>query len=145
MPGGDEPLGEIASVVLFENERVKIWNLIVEPGEASPWHFHENDYVTVTVEGGGLTVEYEDGNHRGESFSSRDMEIPRPTQGPPSHQQHSQPVRKRPDRAEGLSCLSHVLMAATALSQASGARTDPPTYRVPTHRDSDTHTSGVRV
>ena len=61
MPGGDEPLGEIASVVLFENERVKIWNLIVEPGEASPWHFHENDYVTVTVEGGGLTVEYEDG------------------------------------------------------------------------------------
>ena len=145
MPGGDEPLGEIASVVLFENERVKIWNLIVEPGEDSPWHFHENDYVTVTVEGGGLTVEYEDGTKEESPSLAGTLEIPRPTQGPPSHQQHSQPVRKRPDRAEDLSCLSHVLKAATALSQASGARTDPPTYRVPTHRDSDTHTPGVRV
>ena len=41
MPRGNEPLGDIASVVLFENERVKIWNLIVEPGETSPWHLHE--------------------------------------------------------------------------------------------------------
>jgi quercetin dioxygenase-like cupin family protein len=48
-------------VVLFENERVKVWNLIVEPGEASPWHLHERDYITVVVEGGGSTVEYEDG------------------------------------------------------------------------------------
>ena len=54
-------LGDIASVVLFENERIKIWNLIVEPGEASPWHLHERDYVTVVVEGGGLTVEFDDG------------------------------------------------------------------------------------
>ena len=56
-----EPLGDIASVVLFENEKVKIWNLIMEPGEASAWHLHERDYVTVAVEGGGLTVELEDG------------------------------------------------------------------------------------
>ena len=35
-PDGKD-LGEIASVVLFENEKVKIWNLIVEPGEASDW------------------------------------------------------------------------------------------------------------
>ena len=55
------PLGDIASVVLFENDRVKVWNLIVEPGEASDWHLHERDYVTVVVEGGGLAVEYDDG------------------------------------------------------------------------------------
>ena len=61
MPRGSEPLGEIATTVLFENERVKIWNLIVEPGAASPWHLHERDYVTVIVEGGGLTTEYDDG------------------------------------------------------------------------------------
>ena len=61
MPRGSEPLGDVASVVLFENEHVKIWNLIVEPGESSPWHLHERDYVTVVVEGGGLTVEFEDG------------------------------------------------------------------------------------
>ena len=60
MARGNEPLGDIASVVLFENERVKIWNLIVEPGEASPWHLHRRDYVTVVVEGGGLSVEFDD-------------------------------------------------------------------------------------
>ncbi len=62
MPRNEEPLGDIATVVLFENERVKVWNLVVEPGEASAWHYHQRDYVTVVVEGGGLTVEYEDGS-----------------------------------------------------------------------------------
>lgn len=36
MPRDNEPLGDIATEVLFENERVKIWSLIVEPGQASP-------------------------------------------------------------------------------------------------------------
>ena len=58
----DKELGEIASVVLYENERVKIWNLIVEPGEASDWHLHSRDYVTVVVESnGGLDAQYADG------------------------------------------------------------------------------------
>ena len=61
MPRGNEPLGDIATKVLFENDKVKIWNLIVEPGEACDWHMHERDYVTVCVEGGGLDAEYEDG------------------------------------------------------------------------------------
>ena len=56
-----QELGEIATNVLFENEHVKIWNLIVEPGEASDWHLHGRDYVTVVVEGDGLTAEYDDG------------------------------------------------------------------------------------
>ena len=61
MPRGNEPLGDIASVVLYENEKVKVWNLIVDPGESSDWHMHGNDYVTVVVEGKGLTVEFDDG------------------------------------------------------------------------------------
>ena len=59
---GHEPLGDIATRVVFENEKVRIWNLIVEPGEASEWHLHDNDYVTIVVEGGGLTIEYDDGS-----------------------------------------------------------------------------------
>jgi quercetin dioxygenase-like cupin family protein len=61
MPRGDAPLGDIATDVLFENDAVKIWNLIVNPGESSDWHMHERDYVTIVVEGAGLTVEYDDG------------------------------------------------------------------------------------
>ena len=60
MPRGDRPLGHIATRLLFENERVKIWNLILEPGEAQAWHWHERDYVTVAFEGGDLTAEFED-------------------------------------------------------------------------------------
>ncbi len=62
MSENDRELGEIATTVLFENERVKVWNLIVEPGEASPWHVHERDYITVVIEAGGLTSEYDDGS-----------------------------------------------------------------------------------
>ena len=62
MPKGDKVLGDIATTALFENERVKVWTLIVDPGEASAWHHHQRDYVTVVVEGGGLTVEFEDGS-----------------------------------------------------------------------------------
>ena len=39
-------LGEIATDVPFENDRVKIWNLIGELGESSNWHLHRRDYVT---------------------------------------------------------------------------------------------------
>ncbi len=58
-------LGEIATEVLFENDKVKIWNLTVEPGEASDWHLHGRDYVTVVVESnGGLDAQYGDGTSR---------------------------------------------------------------------------------
>ena len=62
MPRGNEPLGDIATEVLFENDRVKIWSLIVEPGQASRWHLHPRDYITVTTEGDHITLELEDGS-----------------------------------------------------------------------------------
>jgi quercetin dioxygenase-like cupin family protein len=61
MPVGDQPLGDVATNVLFENDKVKIWNLIVEPGQTSDWHLHSRDYITIVVEGRGLKVEYDDG------------------------------------------------------------------------------------
>ena len=64
MSRGDEPLGEIATEVVYENDKVRVWNLVVEPGEASGWHMHHNDYVTVVVEGNGLVVQYDDGTEQ---------------------------------------------------------------------------------
>ena len=58
MASGDRNLGEIATQLILENDKVRIWNLVVAPGESSDWHLHENDYVTVVVEGGDLDVEY---------------------------------------------------------------------------------------
>ena len=56
-----EQLGEIATRVIYENDRVRIWNLIVEPGESSDWHLHGNDYITICIEGEGLWLEEGDG------------------------------------------------------------------------------------
>ena len=62
MAPDDRNLGEIATQLILENDKVRIWNLVVVSGESSDWHLHENDYVTVVVEGGNLDVEYNDGS-----------------------------------------------------------------------------------
>ena len=56
-------MGPVASKVLFENDRVKIWNLIVEPHTHQNWHHHPRDYVTICVAHGedAIGVEYESG------------------------------------------------------------------------------------
>ena len=61
MARGDEPLGDVANQFLFENERVKVWHLVLEPGETSPWHVHDMDYLTIVIDPGVLKVEWEDG------------------------------------------------------------------------------------
>ncbi|TMA30486.1 MAG: hypothetical protein E6J87_18025 [Deltaproteobacteria bacterium] len=33
-----EPLGDVATKLLFENERVKIWEMRLAPGEQGPLH-----------------------------------------------------------------------------------------------------------
>ena len=57
MPRGNQPLGEIATEKLFENDRIAIWTLVLEPGQSSDWHLHGDDYVTVTIEGESVTLE----------------------------------------------------------------------------------------
>ena len=54
----------IGTAELFENERVKIWDFVLEPGEAVPMHTHRRDHVIVVIEGGDLEVEYADGTRR---------------------------------------------------------------------------------
>ena len=53
--------GPIGTHVFFENDRVRVWEIELTPGETLPMHFHELDYVVVTVSGGTTTVEWEDG------------------------------------------------------------------------------------
>ena len=47
----DDPIGDIASRVLFEDDRVKIWDMKLEPGEATDLHHHERDYYLVMLQG----------------------------------------------------------------------------------------------
>jgi hypothetical protein len=46
-----EPLGGVATEVLFEDGKVRIWQMTLEPGEASDLHHHEHDYYLAISEG----------------------------------------------------------------------------------------------
>ena len=46
-----EAIGEVASKLLFEDERVRIWEMRLAPGEASDLHHHADDYYLVMLQG----------------------------------------------------------------------------------------------
>ena len=41
----------IGDTLLFENDRVRVWSLTLQPGEESAVHEHPHDYVMVCIEG----------------------------------------------------------------------------------------------
>lgn len=43
----DEVGTDIGTELLFENDRIRVWQMILQPGEESPLHRHEGDYVFV--------------------------------------------------------------------------------------------------
>ena len=47
----ERQLGAIADRVVFENDRVRIWELRISPGGEGPVHRHDLDYVLVQIEG----------------------------------------------------------------------------------------------
>ena len=45
----DHVSDQIGSEVLFENDRVRVWELTLQPGESSPRHRHTSDYLFVQI------------------------------------------------------------------------------------------------
>jgi beta-alanine degradation protein BauB len=37
----------IGTELLFENDRIRVWDMVLQPGEESPHHLHEGDYVFI--------------------------------------------------------------------------------------------------
>lgn len=44
----------VGTKLLFENDRVRVWDLCLAPGESTGKHRHSTDYLYVTVGGGIL-------------------------------------------------------------------------------------------
>lgn len=63
----------IGSAELFENDRVKVWDFVLEPGETFPLHTHRRDHVIVVIDGGDLVVRYGDGRRQAYSPKSGDV------------------------------------------------------------------------
>jgi len=61
-------LGDVATRLLFENDRVRIWEMDLAPGERSATHRHDLDYVLVQLEGDRIAADFEPdtaGAHQG--------------------------------------------------------------------------------
>lgn len=48
-----EPTEYVGTELMFENERVRVWDLALGPGESLAKHIHRTDYFFI-VESGGL-------------------------------------------------------------------------------------------
>jgi hypothetical protein len=56
MSAPQRKLGPIADRVVFENERVRVWELRMEPGHQGPVHRHELDHILVQIDGDRMAV-----------------------------------------------------------------------------------------
>jgi hypothetical protein len=52
-------LGGVGTKLVFENERVRIWELHLAPGEDSDVHRHELDHILVLLSGDRVAVQPE--------------------------------------------------------------------------------------
>ncbi len=43
--------GPVGTRVLFENEHVRVWENVLEPGDESPVHRHDHDYLAIDIDG----------------------------------------------------------------------------------------------
>jgi quercetin dioxygenase-like cupin family protein len=57
----ESELGKVATRLLLENERVKVWEMRLEPGEASDLHRHTMDYLLYILEGTTIDADRPDG------------------------------------------------------------------------------------
>ena len=54
-------LGDVATKLLFENERVRVWEMDLAPGESSDFHEHELPYLICVREGDTVDADFENG------------------------------------------------------------------------------------
>ena len=55
----DREFGDIATKLLMENDRVRIWEMRLEPGERSKLHRHDSDYIMVQIAGDKMAADFE--------------------------------------------------------------------------------------
>jgi len=58
---GGEPNTNVGTKLLLENDRVKIWEISLEPGDRAPFHWHAHTYFFVCVEAGRVRTHFPNG------------------------------------------------------------------------------------
>ena len=58
---GVSRLGDVATKLLFENERVRVWEMDLAPGESSDFHEHKLPYLICVREGDTVDADFPNG------------------------------------------------------------------------------------
>ena len=66
---------DVATTLLFENERVRVWEMLLEPGQRVPFHNHRHPYFWVCQEGGQGIQRFADGTMLRVEFDSNDFDF----------------------------------------------------------------------
>lgn len=74
MPTSKSVAPEVGTRLLYENERVRVWDLCLEPGESTGLHRHQCDYLYVVIGDGRLQAADAEGK-RGEARDMMDGEV----------------------------------------------------------------------
>ena len=53
---------EVGTRLLFENDRVRVWDLQLAPGQSTGLHRHTNDFLYVVIGDGALQTAFADGS-----------------------------------------------------------------------------------
>lgn len=62
MPGSTPECPGDPGTLLFENDRVRVWELIMRPGDVCNWHVHTHDHLLVVFEGARIAARKSDGS-----------------------------------------------------------------------------------
>lgn len=57
---GKRELGDVATKKVFENDRVRVWEMDLAPGESSDVHEHTLDYILIQLEGDKIAGIFEE-------------------------------------------------------------------------------------
>jgi quercetin dioxygenase-like cupin family protein len=57
-------LGPIGDEILFENDRVRVWSVKLNPDERQAWHQHHLPYLIVPMTEGKNIMYFEDGREK---------------------------------------------------------------------------------
>jgi beta-alanine degradation protein BauB len=61
---------DVGTSVWFENHRVRVWEILLKPGERGPFHAHTRNYFWTVVEGSRGLQRFADG-----SYAVRDYKV----------------------------------------------------------------------
>ena len=66
---------DVGTTVWFENERIRVWEILLPPGERGPFHSHTTNYFWTVVEAGRGLQRFDDGTYAVRDYAVGDTKF----------------------------------------------------------------------